>query len=448
MVLTDGRACGQIDAAPTSIKWSDSACVAWSTRSWNGNGAPSMMRMAVFDDVAIRHCGDEFARSTLWPLLHGWLQRPRFRAEWWRSYQLLNERIARCVGRAAPRNAMVWINSHQYLLVPARLRATRPDVKIALVIDTPFPGVELFSRLPWRSEVLQGMAGADVIGFQTDRDAANGRLSLERYLVDSPDLRPRNPHGRRIVTLPAPVDFARWDELGHSRRPRSSPSRVARRQDPQRGFLFLCVDSVDGNNGVDVGLTAFGELLDEQRLDASSCCFVQLSAPAASDPSDHRAELLRQRNRLVWHINQRHGDAMGNSRVAHVVDPIDDATRGMWYLAADSLLVLPLAEGMGLAAKEFAATRVDLDASVILSEFSGAASHLPGAKEVNPYDVDGIKQAMVEARTMGPCERTRRMQTMRSAARRHDVSAWAASLAQVLVGGSGSASAAVVGDRA
>jgi trehalose-6-phosphate synthase len=423
---SDEAVCGLVRVPLTSIAADDGPGIGWIDRSSICNGAPSTLRLTVAADGEIDGRPDEFASSTLWPLLHGWPRRPRFRRAWWRRYRLLNERAALAASRAAPRNALVWVHGHRRLLVPAMLKEMRPDLRVGLFLHTPFPSCELFAPLPWRREVIRGMSRADVIGFQTDHDASNALAAINRFGVVMSTASQRNHHAPEILTLPASIDFTEWDALG-----RSAYANAVQHKDRHNDFTFLGVDSPDDGRGADPGLQAFGELLDEGRLDPRSSRFVQVSTPTVSDACDGRKE-LRQREQLVRRINDRHGGATGEVSVVQIVGPIDEGTRAGWYHTADALVLMPCAEGMSLVAKEFVASRIDLGASVMLSEFSGAASGLPGAILVNPYDLDAIKRAMLRARTMQPHERRRRLQSMRSAVRKHDAVAWATTFVDAL----------------
>ena len=191
-------------------------------------------------------------------------------------------------------------------------------------------------------------------------------------------------------------------------------------------FVYAGVDRLDYTKGIDQRLRAFKELLDDGQLDPEACCFVQISVPSRegiADYGDERAEV----ERLVDEINTRHRRSNGSLPVRHITHQLDETDLAAWYRAADCLVVTSYADGMNLVAKEFVAARGDLDASVVLSEFAGAAHDMPGALIVNPYDIDAVKQAMLSSKRMPSSERVERMQEMREAVGRHDVHAWAAS---------------------
>jgi trehalose 6-phosphate synthase len=189
-------------------------------------------------------------------------------------------------------------------------------------------------------------------------------------------------------------------------------------------FLYAGVDRLDYTKGIDQRLRAFRELLDDGLLDPSTCAFVQVSVPSRegiSDYGDEREEV----ERLVDDTNARHQLPDGRVPVHHITTSLDEAELAAWYRAADCLVVTSYADGMNLVAKEFVACRGDLEASVVLSEFAGAAQGMPGALIVNPYDIDAVKYALLQARRMPTAERADRMRTMRDAVAASDVHTWA-----------------------
>ena len=158
-----------------------------------------------------------FSNSVLWPLFHGRLRRVEVKRSWWQAYRLVNERFARTIVKVTPPGGTVWIHDYHLLLVPSLVRARRPDVRIGLFLHIPFPNAQLFSILPWRREVLTGMLGADVVGFQVSDDVANFVPSTERLAeVDAHGCTRCSTHCRTSTSTPFPisVDFAHWDSLG------------------------------------------------------------------------------------------------------------------------------------------------------------------------------------------------------------------------------------------
>lgn len=363
-----------------------------------------------------------FSNSVLWPLFHGRLRREEMNRAWWRTYRGVNERFAITIARTAPPNATVWVHDYHLLLVPKLLRARRPDVRIGLFLHIPFPNAQLFSMLPWRQEVLAGMLGADLIGFQVADDAANFTSTAERLLETTVD-GTRLKYGSRVVEVdafPISVDFAHWDALGHE----AEGAATALRDELGVDSVLLGIDRLDYTKGITQRLQAFDELLDEGRIDSKRCTFVQVAVPSRSDVQAYRDE-RSEVEALVERINSLHRRPNGTGPVKYIESSFDDNGLAAWYRAANALVVTSLADGMNLVAKEFVAARGDVDGVVVLSEFAGAAQDLDGALIINPYDIDAIKKALLSSLELPLVERTARMEMMRDTVRRNDVHHWA-----------------------
>ena len=402
--------------------------------AWVGWAGPSSGRLRPFDSGGARlhpialSEGEEdryyrgFANSVLWPLFHGRLRREEMNRAWWRTYRNINERFAVTIARVASPNGTVWVHDYHLLLVPKLLRARRPDLRIGLFLHIPFPNQQLFAMLPWRDDVLAGMLGADLIGFQVADDAANFTATLERLMGASIG-GGRVRVGARSVEVdafPISVDFARWDGLGAG----ATADAAAQRARIGVDSIFLGIDRLDYTKGISQRLQAFCELLDDGQLDAERCTFVQVAVLSRSDVlayQDERSEV----EGWIERINTDHRRADGTGPVHHIETPLDDIGLAEWYVAADVLVVTSLADGMNLVAKEFVASRADGDGVVVLSEFAGAARDLDGALIVNPYDIDAIKRALLTALELPVAERRDRMARMRANVRQHDVHQWA-----------------------
>jgi len=426
-------ATGEVTASPGGLA-SALSTVATDGSTWIGWAGPGAGRLA---PLTLGHTrlhpipltpGDEaryyqgFANSVLWPLFHGRLRREEMNRTWWRTYRSVNERFANAIARTAPPNATVWVHDYHLLLVPKLVRVRRPDVRIGLFLHIPFPNAQLFSMLPWRQEVLAGMLGSDLIGFQVAEDAANFISTVERLLEVHADGQ-RLRVGSRTVEVdafPISVDFARWEALGDD----ASDAAAALRTELDVASVFLGIDRLDYTKGITQRLRAFEELLDEGRIDVEQCAFVQVAVPSRSDVPAYQDE-REEVGAIVERINTRHCHLNGSGPVRYIESSFDDTGLAAWYRAANALVVTSLADGMNLVAKEFVAARGDGDGVVVLSEFAGAAQDLPEALIINPYDIEAIKSALLTALSLPVDERRSRMTSMRDNVRYHDVHRWA-----------------------
>lgn len=382
------------------------------------------------DEVAGFYEG--FANSTLWPLYHDLVAKPDFHRVWWEAYRGVNQRFALAAAEVAGEGATVWVHDYQLQLVPAMLRALRPDLRIGFYLHIPFPPTELFVQLPWRNEILAGLLGADLIGFQTAGGAANF-VRLVRQRVGHRTSRDRVflADGRvvRATDFPISIDSAGFERLARTPGVAARATEIrAALGDPER--VFLGIDRLDYTKGIYPRLRAYGELVAEGHLSVSDSVFVQVATPSRERVDQYR--IMREEvERLVGQLNGDLG-RLGQPAISYLHSSYPPEEMAALYRAADVMVVTPYRDGMNLVAKEYVACRYDDGGALVLSEFAGAAHELRQAWLVNPYDINGIKQGMLEAFRATPRERARRMRAMRRQVMAHDVDLWATSFLAAL----------------
>ena len=375
------------------------------------------------------------SNATLWPLYHDVIVPPVFHRAWWDVYVAVNRRFAEAVAPQAAQGATVWVQDYQLQLVPRMLRELRPDLRIGFFDHIPFPPYEIFAQLPWRRQVLEGLLGADLLGFQRPADAGNllraaRRLGLttrgDAVLVDGRRARrgARVEAARPVVSrsFPISVDSASLEQLART------PEVLARAKEIRAELgepdtLILGVDRLDYTKGIQHRLQAFSELLDDGRLDVPGAVLVQVATPSRERVEEYQ-RIRADVEATVGRINGRHGQ-IGQPAVHYLHQTVDRAELAALYLAADVLLVTALRDGMNLVAKEYVASRWDEGGALVLSEFAGASNELTSAFVVNPHDIDGVKDAIVSAVQCPPTEGRRRMRAMRRKVLRDDVARWA-----------------------
>jgi trehalose 6-phosphate synthase len=370
-----------------------------------------------------------YTNSTLWPLYHDAVEAPAFHRRWWEAYQRVNRRFAEVTAHYAEPGAVVWVQDYHLQLVPAMLRALRPDVRIGFFLHIPFPPAELFMQLPKRSELVRGMLGADILGFQTAAGAENfARLACR--LLDTPAT--EEPDGGYCIEIddrhvlssafPISIDVAEMEELG--RRPDVIERAAKLRADlgePNR--VVLGVDRLDYTKGIEHRIKAYRELLVDSRIKVEDTIMVQVAVPSR-ERVEHYKVLRDKVEREVGRINGEFG-RVGVPAVHYLNKSFGREEVAALFLAADVLVVTALRDGMNLVAKEYIATRIDNGGSLVLSEFAEAAAELSEAYLVNPHDLDGLKDTIVRALDAPAAENRARMRAMRRRVRSHDVRAWA-----------------------
>ncbi|MGV9803859.1 alpha,alpha-trehalose-phosphate synthase (UDP-forming), partial [Mycobacterium sp. NPDC003449] len=270
-----------------------------------------------------------FSNGALWPLYHDLIVKPEYHREWWDSYVEVNRRFARATARTAAHGATVWIQDYQLQLVPKMLRMLRPDLTIGFFLHIPFPPVELFMQLPWRTEIVEGLLGADLVGFHLP-DGAHNFLVLARRLAGANASRAtvgvRSRFGEvqvgsRIVKVgafPISIDSADLDTRSRDRQVRQRVGHIrAALGDPRK--ILLGVDRLDYTKGIDVRLRAFAELLDERRVKPDTV-LVQLATPSRERVESYIA-MREHIERQVGHINGEYGE-VGHPIVHYLHQPV------------------------------------------------------------------------------------------------------------------------------
>ncbi len=421
---------GLVSALEPVMRSNDGAWI-----GWPGSSDEDAMEPFVEDGlqlVPIHLTADEvedfyegFSNGTLWPLYHDLVAKPEFHREWWDAYVQVNQRFAERSAEIAAEGATVWVQDYQLQLVPQMLRELRPDLRIGFYLHIPFPPAELFSQLPWRRQLLEGLLGADLIGFQLAGGAANFvRLVRQRVghkthrdLVYLPDARTV-----KAAAFPISIDATGFIELART-------DAVQQRADEIREALgsprkvFLGIDRLDYTKGIHPRLRAFAELIADGALDVEDAVFVQVATPSRERVEQYR--LLRDDiDRLVGRINGDLG-RIGRPAISYLHSSYPREEMAALYRAADIMVVTPYRDGMNLVAKEYVACCLDDRGALVLSEFAGAANELRQAYLVNPYDINGMKAALMAAFSADPKEATKRMRAMRRQVVDHDVTAWA-----------------------
>ncbi|MCS5616866.1 MAG: trehalose-6-phosphate synthase, partial [Pirellulales bacterium] len=295
----------------------------------------------------------------------------------------------------------------------------------------PFPPVELFAQLPWRQRILEGLLGADVVGFQSRNGAQNFIRLVNRYtqyrgVGSSIDVAGRPVQVREF---PISIDYTNIDRLA------ADPATIQRAAEiraelGENRTVMLGVDLLDYTKGIDQRLRALHEILRAGRHTVRDLVLVQVSVPSR-EKVDEYIEIRERIETLVGHINGEFGD-VGKMPVHYLRRSLPLEELVAYYVAADVMLVTPLRDGMNLVAKEYCASRRDDTGVLVLSEFTGSANELERAVLVNPHDIDGMAATIERAIAMPRAEQVRRMRSLRQRVRRRTVYDWADDFTAVL----------------
>ena len=393
------------------------------------------------DERDVAEFYEGMSNATLWPLYHDVVARPQFHRTWWDRYEQVNERFARMAAQQAAEHALVWVQDYQLQLVPQMLRRQRPDLRIGFFNHIPFPPYELFAQLPWRRRILEGLLGADQLGFQRPADTNNflracrrNGLATRRGNVQLP-AEPRfgsfDHHPRREVraaAFPISIDARAIEEVARREGIRARAEQIRHDLGDPR-VVLLGVDRLDYTKGILHRLKAVEELFEDGDLRAQDAVLVQVATPSRERVDEYQ-QMRQDVEVTVGRINGEHGK-IGHPAVHYLHQAYPRDELAALYLAADVMLVTALRDGMNLVAKEYVASRYDERGALVLSEFAGAAIELPQAFLINPHDIAGTKAQIMRALSVTPREAQRRMRAMRRRVFEHDVARWASTFLKV-----------------
>ncbi|MCC6969386.1 MAG: trehalose-6-phosphate synthase [Phycisphaerales bacterium] len=364
------------------------------------------------------------SNRTLWPLFHDAIRAPEFEPKWWEAYESANQRFVARALRAAGRRAQWWVHDYHLMLAPRLLRSARPAARVGFFLHIPFPPEELFAWLPWRRQLLDGLLGADVVGFQTHAAARNFSRAARRWTRAEGTDHELHIDGRKVSVdaFPISIDIDEFESLARD------PSVIARSQQIRRRVgarrrIILAVDRIDYTKGIELRLEAFEAALTRGDITADRCVLIQIAVPSREATPEYM-ETRDRVERLVGRINGQFSTP-GRVAVHYFRRQLAGDELVSYYLAADVMLVTPLRDGMNLVAKEFIACRLDNSGVLVLSEFAGAAEQFRRALLVNPRDFAAMGATLNRAMSLPRREAIMRMAIMRMLLRRHDVHEWA-----------------------
>lgn len=374
-----------------------------------------------------------FSNEGLWPLCHIAHTRPVFRAEDWQAYQQANQKFADAVldELSGTENALLLVQDYHFALLPRMVKQARPDVRIAIFWHIPWPNPEAFGICPWQRELLDGLLGADLVGFHTQAHCNNfletvdavleSRIEWERFAVK------RHGHITFVRPFPISVDFKESQmDPETAASPYEMRSTLLKNLGIKASFLGVGVDRVDYTKGIIERFRGIERFLEKNPAYIQKFTFVQIGAPSRTHIPRYQ-DFLNEVQAEAERINARFQTADWKP-IALLVRHHGHKEIIPYYRSADLCMVTSLHDGMNLVAKEFVASRDDEEGALILSQFTGASRELRDAIIVNPYDADELADSIRIALEMEAGERHARMKQMRRIVREHNVYHWAGNL--------------------
>ncbi|MGB0254546.1 MAG: bifunctional alpha,alpha-trehalose-phosphate synthase (UDP-forming)/trehalose-phosphatase [Flavobacteriaceae bacterium] len=379
---------------------------------------------------------DEFyyglPNKCLWPLFHYFIEFSVFNKDHWDAYVEVNKKFSESVIAHIEPGDTVWVQDYQLMLVPKMIRDACPDVTIGFFLHIPFPSFEIFRIFPWREALLEGVLGADLIGFHTYDYERHFLSSVKRILRQNVQFNRVTVGGRSVVvdTFPMGIDYTKFNgaaqnHLGQRQTEKTELKRQleAHKKGAANGKLILSIDRLDYTKGVvnrikafDLFLTKHPEYLEKVRL-------VMLTVPSRSDVPEYK-KLKRETDEIVGRVNGKYA-TVNWTPIWYYYRAMDFNELIDLYMTSDVAMITPVRDGMNLVAKEFVATRVSGDGVLILSEMAGASKELHEAVLVNPFDLNAMAKSIREAIVMPLEEQKKRNISMQKRLSRYTVTHWA-----------------------
>ncbi len=377
----------------------------------------------------VRNFYEGFSNEVIWPLFHDLQLLCNFDPVYWRTYRDVNRKFARAAHAASRAGDFIWVHDYHLMNVALELRRLGTKSRIGFFLHIPFPSLDIFLKLPWRMALIDALLQFDLVGFQTAHDRRNF-LQCVRALVGDAELEGRGQvvqvraGGRevRVGNFPISIDYNAF------MRQAATPEVAARAKELHRMLpnrnVMLGIDRLDYTKGIPLRLRAFHDLLTRYPELRERVSLIQVVVPSREDIAEYR-DLKTEIERLVGWINGSFVQPGGWVPVWYVYRSLSRVDLIAYYRAADIGLITPLKDGMNLVAKEYCACSIEEDCTLILSEFAGAAAQLGrSALLVNPYDIEGVADAIHRAFHMDKAERQARMRRMRRSIREYDVFWW------------------------
>lgn len=364
-----------------------------------------------------------FCNKTIWPLFHYFPLYTEYNRETWEAYRRVNETFASAVLEIAKWGDIIWVHDYQLMLLPKLIRDKLPGATIGYFLHIPFPSSEILRLLPWRSEILEGLLGSDLVGFHT-YDYTRHFVESVRNLLGYDASMGQITAGERTIradVFPMGIDYERYSGAVQNRKVQMQREKFLDRAAGNK--LIISVDRLDYTKGILQRLEAFDLFLTRNQAHKEKLVLVLVVVPSRTRVEDY-ALLKRKVDELVGAINGKHG-SIGWMPIWYMYRSLPFDSLVALYSAADVALVTPIRDGMNLIAKEYIATKADGKGVLILSETAGAAQELGEAITINVHNQDEIVRALEQALTMTEEEQIERNISMQKRLERYNVKRWA-----------------------
>ena len=375
---------------------------------------------------------DGFSNSTIWPLFHYFAQYTVYIKEFWDAYKEVNQKFADVVLQNLDGVDKVWVHDYHLMLLPKIIKEKRPDISIGFFLHIPFPSYEVFRILPWREELIEGVLGADLIGFHTYDYQRHFTSCVRRLLGYDVQMNHINLGDRisKVDVFPMGIDFEKFSKAAEQSIMKTVHNKSEIRQELEKYLLLepgrkliLSIDRLDYSKGIPNRLYAFERFLEKYPEYKGKVTLILLAVPSRVEV-DHYQEMKSEIDELVGRINGEYSK-VNWTPIWYFYRSFPFESLIELYNSSDIALITPVRDGMNLVAKEYIATRTDNKGVLILSEMAGATKELGEALIINPNNFEQIADAIYEALNMPEEEQIERNIMLKERLRRYNVERWA-----------------------
>lgn len=374
-----------------------------------------------------------FCNKVIWPLFHYFLNFIEPSEEYWQSYKEVNRQFAEQVAPLLKPTDIVCVHDYQLLLLPQYLRNIRSDISVSLFLHIPFPPLDIFRLLPfaWRQELLEGMLGADLVGFHTREYRQHFLMSSLRLLGAEQRMGKLLVNNRIVDTdiFPMGIDFKKFSKASTSSQVNQKVKQMKKSLGKKK--LIFSVDRLDYSKGITNRLLGYQLFLKKHPEWQGKVTLIVSSEPSRTDIDQYKA-IKRSVDELIGRVNGEYGNLAWQPILYQYTSlPFEEMVA--LYKVSDIALITPLRDGMNLVAKEYIASLSDKKGVLILSEMAGAAKELKEALIINPFDINEIAEAIFTGLSMPNAEQIKRNILMQKRIKKYDVRQWASDLTSALI---------------
>ncbi|MFC0876185.1 bifunctional alpha,alpha-trehalose-phosphate synthase (UDP-forming)/trehalose-phosphatase [Saccharicrinis sp. FJH2] len=383
---------------------------------------------------------DGFSNSTIWPLFHYFAQYTEYNQEFWDAYKDVNQKFADVIMQNLEGVDKVWVHDYHLMLLPKIIKEKRPDISIGFFLHIPFPSYEIFRILPWREDLIEGMLGADLIGFHTYDYQRHFTSCVRRLLGYDVQMNQINLGDRitKVDAFPMGIDFEKFSKAAERSIMKSVHDKTEIRQELEKYLLLeqgrkliLSIDRLDYSKGIPNRLHAFERFLEKHPEYTGKVTLILLAVPSRVEV-EHYQEMKSEIDELVGRINGKYSK-VNWTPIWYFYRSFPFESLIELYNSSAIALITPVRDGMNLVAKEYIATRTDNKGVLILSEMAGATKELGEALIINPNNFEQIADTIYEALNMPEEEQIERNIMLKERLRRYNVERWANDFLESLI---------------